>query len=141
VQGDASESARDPVKDAAKPPPVPIAAVTSQNDSTKRVIATPLAKRLARNHTLDLHGIHGSGPGGRIRAIDVQALLEASSVTDDVQADRAHAAVGASSDTQKVQKLRPATSLERTRAARLTAAKQQIPHFYLSLEANVTALL
>lgn len=141
VQGGAGASAREPVKESARTSPASLAAVTTHNDPAKRVVATPLAKRMARNHTLDLHGIHGSGPGGRIRATDVQGLLDALSATDNAQADRADAAGDASSDVQKAQKLRPATALERTRADRLTAAKQQVPHFYMSLEANVTALI
>lgn len=116
------------------------AAIVSRAATGDRVIATPLAKRIAKNHAVDLHRIKGSGPGGRIRAIDVQHMLDAESPVTNVQAAPAGATGSGISTARGGDRLRTPTALERTRAERLTAAKQQVPHFYLSLEADVTAL-
>ena len=88
-----------------------------------RVIATPLARRLARRGGLDLAAIRGSGPRGRIKAQDVErALAEAPAPPPSPAVARApHVATAA--------------------ARRLTLAKQTIPHFYVGRELDATRLL
>lgn len=100
-----------------------------------RIIATPLAKRIAANHHLDLGTIKGSGPAGRIRANDIYAALEVKESRANVQ-ENAQTAQAVNRSGQ----LRAPTAGERTRAQRLTEAKQQIPHFYLSQEVNANKL-
>lgn len=95
---------------------------------SERVIATPLARRLAQQRGVDLRGLRGSGPRGRIRAADVPVA----------DARPAPAAVTASAPEGS---LRKPSATESTIAQRLVAAKQQIPHFYLSSEVEVSALL
>ncbi len=51
------------------PPPVPKAAIGG------RIVATPLARRLARQNGIDLSAVRGSGPGGRIKSVDVTSQL------------------------------------------------------------------
>jgi pyruvate dehydrogenase E2 component (dihydrolipoamide acetyltransferase) len=92
----------------------------------QRVPVTPLARRIAQQKGVDLTTVSGSGPRGRIRARDVLAVSEAQPHSD------AAAPAG---------NLRAPSPLERTIAQRLTQAKQQIPHFYLSVEAEVSALM
>ncbi|MCT9812833.1 2-oxo acid dehydrogenase subunit E2 [Acidovorax sp. Be4] len=92
----------------------------------QRVPVTPLARRIAGQRGVELALVTGSGPRGRIRARDVLAVSEAQPHSD------AAAPTG---------NLRAPTPLERTIAQRLTQAKQQIPHFYLSVEAEVSALM
>jgi len=94
----------------------------------ERVIATPLARRLAQQRGVDLRGLRGSGPRGRIRA-------------DDVPMEGAAPSAAASTASAVNGSLRKPTAIESTIAQRLVAAKQQIPHFYLSSEVEVSALL
>ncbi len=105
----------------AKQTPAPVAPV-------ERVIATPLARRTAQQRGISLHGLRGSGPRGRIRAADIpmaDTVTEAAPSAKDAIAGH----------------LRKPTPAEITVAQRLVAAKQQIPHFYLSAEVEVSALL
>lgn len=95
-----------------------------------RLVATPLARRLARDRQIDLSSIRGSGPRGRIRAGDLPASAPAQPT----------AAAAPQAPSALAGHLRPATSTEQTIARRLSAAKQEIPHFYLSVEAEVSAL-
>lgn len=98
-----------------------------------RVPSTPLARRLARQRGIDLARVIGSGPRGRIRVRDLPAAVPAAPMAT-VAAPVPTAAAPAAS------RLRPATSIEQTIARRLSAAKREIPHFYLAREAEVSAL-
>ena len=93
-----------------------------------RVIATPLAKRLAREAVLDIATVQGSGPRGRIKADDVRAAVNARPGRTPVVAATAGIAETAPDP------VRLAT------ARRVTAAKRDIPHFYLTQNAEVSAL-
>ena len=104
--------------------PAPVSKASAPARADGRLIATPLARRLAREQGIDLQGVEGSGPRGRIRARDLQAAPPAA-----VPA----AAAGAGT-------LRAASPTELTIARRLVSAKQEIPHFYLSVEAEVSEL-
>lgn len=115
--------------------------------SDLRVPVTPLARRLAAQQGVDLASVTGSGPRGRIRARDVLAkaehvakagqALEAKNTT----ISGAQAAPAAVSASPAQGTLRAPSNLERTVAQRLTAAKQQVPHFYLSVEAEMSAVM
>lgn len=96
-----------------------------------RVPSTPLARRLAKERGLSLAGVRGSGPRGRIRARDLPDAPPAASVA---------AAAPVVAVAPSASRLRPATPTEQTIARRLSAAKREIPHFYLAREAEVSAL-
>jgi len=120
-----------------------------------RVFASPLARRLAAQKGLDLAMLQGSGPHGRIVKADIEgarpdAAAPAAapvSVATPPAAPTPPLATGASADT--VRKLYadrafdevPLDGMRRTIAARLTEAKQTIPHFYLRREVRLDALL
>jgi pyruvate dehydrogenase E2 component (dihydrolipoamide acetyltransferase) len=116
-------------------------AATSESD---RVAASPLARRLAHEAGLDLAAIHGSGPHGRIVEADIAA---ASSSSKAPQAGTA--AIAPAMSDQEILSLYPADSYElvphdkmrRIIARRMTAAKQTIPHFYLTADLDTDALL
>jgi pyruvate dehydrogenase E2 component (dihydrolipoamide acetyltransferase) len=109
------------------PPPAPAAPapVAAPRPPDERLLATPLARRLAQTRGIDLSAVAGSGPRGRIRAADLPAVASAAAAAAVPVVDGA---------------LRAPTSTEQTIARRLVAAKQEIPHFYLSVEAEVSAL-
>ena len=138
---------------AAPPPP--------QNPDGTRIFASPLARRIAEQKGLDLSQITGSGPRGRIVKADVEAAIAPpapASETDTAPALQAAAAAaaaapaapaasGASADAVlKTYADRPhqeiaLDGMRRTIAARLTEAKQTIPHFYLRREIRLDALM
>ncbi len=101
----------------------------------QRIPVTPLARRIAQQKGVELALVTGSGPRGRIRARDV--LVASETRTQPQAQPQAQAAIAAPATGI----LREPTGLERTIAQRLTQAKQQIPHFYLSVEAEVSALM
>ena len=104
---------------------------------------TPLARRLAGERGIDLSRINGSGPHGRIVAADV-----ATAIASGAGRARAPAMVtGASADQVKAlyqgiaYEEFPLDGMRNTIAARLTEAKQTIPHFYLAMDVELDALL
>ena len=143
---------------AAAPAVSPAAAAPSQSGS--RIFASPLAKRIAKDAGLDLAAIAGSGPHGRIVEKDVQAALAGGTATaapaaappPAAQAPKPAApalAAPAGASDEAVKKLFPAGSYEeiphdgmrKTIARRLVEAKSTIPHFYLTVEVEIDALL
>ena len=120
-----------------------------------RVFASPVARRLAAEKGIDLTGIAGSGPHGRIVKADVEAAkpgaTAAPAAAPTAAAPAAAAApalaTGASADTvKKMFADREYTEvaldgMRKTIAARLTEAKQTIPHFYLRRDVQLDALM
>lgn len=120
--GDAAPAASDTADT-----PAPIAAAPGA-----RVKATPLARRLARQHAVDLTALQGSGPGGRIKAADVEAAAER-----PAPSTAAAAPPPAPEDGTPVA-LSPKHA---AMARRVAASKRDVPHFYLTRRAEVSALL
>lgn len=101
-----------------------------------RVVATPFARRLAREHGIDLGLIAGSGPSGRIKAADVRFASKTTSSAPVEQYSHQHSTPVPTSVAQS----QPASGLVQAMARRMTEAKQ-VPHFYLSAEAEISELL
>jgi len=109
-----------------------------------RIIATPLARRLAKQGGIDLSAIKGSGPHGRI----VKADLEGAPKAAPSHGQPAGAPLAKGQDARQLADLlgmkyeaRPNSGFRKTIARRLTEAKQTIPHFYLTLDCRIDALL
>lgn len=94
-----------------------------------RILASPKAKRIARENGIDLAGIQGTGPNGAIITADVQSLNQQSPVTPL-----------STSQTSSTIEL-PTSRMWRVMADRLTQAWNTIPHFYLMREANASSLI
>lgn len=134
--------------------------------ATARRPVTPFARRLAREHRIALADVMGTGPRGRVRARDVEAVMKArtaapaptpvpatprapAAATATVTVTNPAAAVAPAQSPLPAPatpgtaagRLQPFTAVQQATAARLTAAKQDIPHFYLAREAEVTSLL
>ncbi len=128
-------------------PPAPAA-----TDGT-RVFATPLARRIAADKGVDLASIKGSGPHGRIVKADVEKAEAGAPAAAPAAAQSASAPVAAAMPTgpatEQVLKMYADREFEeisldgmrKTVAARLTEAKQTIPHFYLRRDIKLDALL
>lgn len=131
-EGAAGEPVAAPSHAAAAPVTASVAAPPA------RIPVTPLARRIARERGIDLTRVRGSGPRGRIRARDLDApALAGGAGMGPAPAVSAPSAVpcGAAG------RLRPATATEQVIARRLTLSKRDIPHFYLSVEPEVSRLL
>ena len=117
----------------------------------QRIFASPLARRIAAQKGLDLAAIKGSGPHGRIVKADVEkaeAAPAAKPAAAAAEAPKAAAmATGPSSDAiakmyegREVEEV-SLDGMRKTIAARLTEAKQSVPHFYLRKDIQLDALL
>lgn len=107
----------------APPTPAVPTAVPSAQAPELRVKASPLARRLAAEHGVDLHTLQGSGPAGRIVKADVLQAAEKAPAT----AAPTVAAIPAAED-----EVVPLTRMRQTIARRLVESKQQTPHFYVT---------
>ncbi|KGM48839.1 pyruvate dehydrogenase complex dihydrolipoamide acetyltransferase [Pseudooceanicola atlanticus] len=135
-----------------------VAPAAPKDSDGKRIFASPLARRIAAQKGLDLTKIDGSGPRGRIVKADVEAA-KADAKSDAKSADPAPAqaasggggapAVATGPSTEAVLKMYEGRDYEeikldgmrKTIAARLTEAKQTIPHFYLRRDIKLDALM
>ena len=131
--------------------------------SGERIFASPLARRMAQQAGLDLSTLKGSGPNGRIVRADVEAAQGAATgrtppkgavqpqagAREAEPPQAAPAPQPAAAPIPQPQaapitaphKLIPHTSMRRIIARRLTEAKQLVPHFYLSVDLELDALL
>jgi pyruvate dehydrogenase E2 component (dihydrolipoamide acetyltransferase) len=118
-------------------PPAP--AAPAKSDSSDRIKASPLARRLAEAQGIDLATLTGSGPGGRIVRADLGTAAGGMATPQATTAPAAQAAPVEPGDIpHEVVKL---SNIRRTIARRLTEAKQQIPHIYLTVDIQLDALL
>lgn len=114
-----------------------------------RVFASPLARRLAAETGVDLASLQGSGPHGRIVKADVEAAQgQPTGALSPVPAS-APAAMPAGPATETILKMYQGRDyqeiqldgMRKTIAARLTEAKQTVPHFYLRRDIKIDRLL
>ncbi len=112
----------------------------------KRIFASPLARRIAKEANIDISAISGTGPKGRIIKSDVEKA-KISGVPTKSAGKTPAIASGMGSDAVKAlyekgtYEVRPNDGMRTVVAARLTEAKQTIPHFYLNVECNLDNLL
>jgi pyruvate dehydrogenase E2 component (dihydrolipoamide acetyltransferase) len=123
-----------PSPNAAKPTP----AAKSGN----RIIATPLAKRIAAQNGIDLAAVTGSGPNGRIVRADLDKTPKAAAKPSAApQAAAAPAVSGTLQFDEPEFELIAHTSMRKTIARRLQESKQFVPHFYLTVDCEIDRLL
>ena len=151
-EGESADAAPVAVK-AKAPAPIAVASVAAVapamlQSSGARVFASPLARRMAVEKGLDLSKVQGSGPHGRIVRADVEGAKPVAAAPA-VPTGPAKAPVPAGMSAETVMKIYadraftevPLDGMRRTIAARLTEAKQTIPHFYLRRDVRLDALL
>lgn len=112
-----------------------------------RIFVSPLARKLALLHDLDLRLIEGSGPHGRIVKRDIEAAISAGqqknaqpAVAKTTETKAPAAAPQPQVTTADYEEI-PHTSMRRVIAQRLSESKQQVPHFYLSIDCRLDELL
>ncbi|MGA8382533.1 MAG: pyruvate dehydrogenase complex dihydrolipoamide acetyltransferase [Stellaceae bacterium] len=142
-----------------QPPPAQPAPAT-RNGGNGRIFASPLARRMAQQAGLDLAALTGSGPQGRIVKSDIEAALSAARPATSAAPATRPAAVptatpvsapsaAAALSKERIAALagnppyteRPLSAMRRVIARRLTESKQTVPHFYLTSDCEIDALL
>ncbi|ARO23939.1 pyruvate dehydrogenase complex dihydrolipoamide acetyltransferase [Rhizobium sp. S9] len=138
---------------AAAPAPAAPAAVSAGGN---RTFSSPLARRLAREAGIDLSNVAGSGPYGRVIKSDIEAALAggakpapapAAALASQAAAPAPAAAKGGSEDAvlklfePGSYELVPHDGMRKTIARRLVESKQTIPHFYVSVDCELDALM
>jgi pyruvate dehydrogenase E2 component (dihydrolipoamide acetyltransferase) len=127
-----------PASEPASPPPshasAPVAAAV---DKGSRVFASPLARRIAEQAGLDLGGVTGSGPNGRIVKRDVEGAVSGGVPAVAPIAAAAPAVVEGGGGYTEI----PNSTMRKVIASRLLESKHTVPHFYLSVDCQLDQLL
>ena len=125
---------------AAPPAPVapkaPVARAPARSPGG-RTIASPLARRMAKEDGIDLGRVIGSGPHGRIVRADVEAAIASGGVSGG---GGIFAGLGQSFPAA-VAEAAPHSTMRKVIAQRLTESKQTVPHFYATVDCEIDALL
>ena len=140
----APKAAAAPAAPIAAPASAPVAAAPNGHD-TSRVFASPLARRMAQQAGIDLSGLKGSGPNGRIVRADIEAAQKGgvAAPTPVAAAPAPAAAPVAKAPAPAItapHKVVPHSSMRKVIAKRLTEAKSTIPHFYVSMDIEIDAM-
>jgi pyruvate dehydrogenase E2 component (dihydrolipoamide acetyltransferase) len=122
-----NEPAATPVQSSPAPPISAAAPVSTPANNNGRIIASPLARKLAADKGIDLSQVNGSGENGRIVKQDVENF--------QVPAQTAPAAT-VFPGTESYEEV-PVSQMRKTIAARLSESKFSAPHFYLNIEVNM----
>ena len=116
-----------------------IPAQGSPETANGRTFISPIARRIAAEHNLDIAQISGTGPGGRIIRDDVQAALAQQQQQQVTPAAALPSAAPASAPGEEVEVV-PLSMMRRTIARRLQQSMQTAPHFYVTVAIETTAL-
>ena len=124
-------------------PPQPATVPRAEGD---RIKASPLARRLAQAQNIDLSTLQGSGPGGRIVRVDIDAAVgkapaAAPAVAAAAPAMATHAVMPGPIEQAIPHEAVKLSNIRKTIARRLTESKQQVPHIYLTVDIQLDALL
>ena len=131
-----------PQPEAAPPKSEPVKLPSDQETkkdipANDRIFASPIAKKIALEQGIPLAKVKGSGPSGRIIRADIenyQASAAKSSSLGPTTTQPASAELPDYVDT-------PVSNMRRTIGARLTQSKQELPHYYLTVEINMDKVL
>ena len=154
--GDAEDAREDKVAEEAKrteesdsgsgsPTPAAPKGAAAPEPKGDRIIASPLAKRIAEQKGIDLSGIGGSGPNGRIVKADVENAEPGKKTAPEkdhaMDAPKTPAKTPSESDFGAPYEAQKLNNVRKVIARRLTEAKQTIPHIYLTVDVRLDALL
>ena len=123
----------------AEPTPEPAPSGASGAEGNGHIKASPLAKKIARDNKVDLSRVQGTGPGGRVVRKDVEAALSSGppSAVSRPSAPTTYAQVNVTQEDRVVQ----TTKLRQAIGRRLVESKQTVPHFYVTHEYKMDALM
>ena len=121
-------STQQPAAPTTSPPPA---------EATGPAKASPLAKKIAKDNNINLANVQGTGPGGRVVRKDVEAALSQPAAVSRPSAPTAYAQVAVTQEDKVIQ----TTKLRQAIGRRLVESKQSIPHFYVTHEYKMDALM
>ena len=138
-----------PAAGEAPPAPAAPAAPAPARSDGERIKASPLARRLAQAQKIDLSSLHGSGPGGRIVRADIDSATGRTPAPTAAPGGAPAAAPAPGGHLVMPGPIEQAipheavklSNIRKTIARRLSEAKQQIPHIYLTVDIQLDALL
>jgi pyruvate dehydrogenase E2 component (dihydrolipoamide acetyltransferase) len=128
-------------------PPAPAQPAAPAKADGDRVKASPLARKLAQAQGIDLSTLQGSGPGGRIVRADLGKAAGGAAAQPQAQAAAPAAAAPAAAapvqpfSTDVPHEAVKLSNMRKTIARRLSEAKREIPHIYLTVDVRLDALL
>ena len=125
-------------------PQAPVAAVQAPvvAQAGGRVFASPLVRKLAREQGIDLTGVEGSGPHGRVVKRDLDAAPKAEAkATTSAPPVAARTPLPAQRSTKGGVVVQPLSQMRKTIARRLTESKQTVPHFYLTIDVDAQPIM
>ncbi|GAA5136922.1 pyruvate dehydrogenase complex dihydrolipoamide acetyltransferase [Alloalcanivorax gelatiniphagus] len=152
---DAAGAVEEPDNDATRT----AASAGRKNSRPDRLMATPLVRRLASENGVDLAGIDGTGPGGRIIRVDIErflATVEDAEASESADPDINLPATSGATTVQPATSAQPASppvddrrdpqevefdSIRRVVARRLSASAREVPHFFVTAIADVEDLV
>ncbi|KAF9907647.1 pyruvate dehydrogenase complex dihydrolipoamide acetyltransferase component (E2) [Linnemannia zychae] len=102
-----------------------------------RIFASPIAKKIANEKNISLGDLSGSGPNGRILKADVESYTPAAKAAPATKAAPAPAAAPAGAAYTDI----PVTNMRKIIAQRLTESKQNVPHYYVTVELEMDKVL
>jgi len=146
-KADATPKAPEPP---AAPTPPAAPAAPAPHSEGDRVKASPLARRLAQAQNIDLGSIQGSGPGGRVVRADIDAAVGKAPAATPAPPGAAaptpvvgggHLVMPGPMEQAIPHEEAKLSNIRKTIARRLTEAKQQVPHIYLTVDIQLDALL
>jgi pyruvate dehydrogenase E2 component (dihydrolipoamide acetyltransferase) len=148
-----------------RPEPVPVGAAAERNghvagalapamtQTAERIFISPIARRIAAEHQIDVALIHGTGPGGRIIRDDVEAVLaqppvapaptpefaapQAAPTVPPVPAPAPAQPIPAAAPGEEVEAV-PLSQMRKSIARRLQQSMQSAPHFYMTVSIDTT---
>jgi pyruvate dehydrogenase E2 component (dihydrolipoamide acetyltransferase) len=127
------------------PAPQPAAATGNGHDAGgERIFVSPLARRMAKQAGIDLATLKGSGPNGRIVKADIEAAQQGAAPAAAPAPVAAPAAARPTAPAPAItapHKLIPHSSMRKVIARRLTEAKSTVPHFYVSMDIEIDAMI
>ena len=105
-----------------------------------RVRASPLSKRLARQLGVEIEALEGTGPGGRVVRRDVEAAVEARAAQEERDGEPGPVSGAALQADEEFEDI-PLTQMRKTVARRLVESLGPVPHFYLTVDIDMTRAL
>jgi pyruvate dehydrogenase E2 component (dihydrolipoamide acetyltransferase) len=138
-----------------KPPSAPVPKTTPAPEAMRassggnRIFASPLARRLAKEASVDLGRVQGSGPHGRVIARDIEQAKSGQGLRAPAVAPAGGGTIAPAMSDAQIRSLYeegsyelvPHDGMRRTIAQRLTASVQTIPHFYETMDCDIGRLL
>jgi pyruvate dehydrogenase E2 component (dihydrolipoamide acetyltransferase) len=145
-RADATPKTAPPPQAPVETPAAPAQPAAVPRSDDERIKASPLARRLAQAQNIDLSTLQGSGPGGRIVRADVDAAAGTAPATAAQPASATAPSAGNLVMPGPMEQAIPheevkLSNIRKTIARRLTEAKQQVPHIYLTVDIHLDALL